>query len=604
MTGRSSAELVRAAPHVLRQYALLADGERGALIGPRGDIAFLCAPKWHDDAVFSSLVGGPGGYAVTPADERFVWGGHYDTDTLIWRSRWVSNDAVIECREALAFPGDPDHVVLLGRVVAGRGVAHVEVVREVRAGFGAHPMSLTHSHDGVWVGRSGPLTFRWSGPATRNAHLSGGRLLLDLVVPPGQERDLVLELSSSSLPQLAPSGDRLWESTENAWRRGVPDLSTSIAPGESRHSYAVLRGLTSASGAMVAAATTALPERAHEGRNYDYRYAWIRDQCYAGQAASVVGDHVLLDAAVKFVTARVLADGPDLDPGYTVDGERIPREREVALPGYPGAPVRAGNWVRGQLQLDTFGEALLLLAAADRSDRLPDDGRRAITVLVAAIADHAEDPDAGIWELQPRRWAHSRLMCAAGLRAAAQSEAAPTAGQWDRFADSLVASVNSDCLHPSGRWQRAPDDPGIDASLLLPGIRGAVPAKDPRHVSTVHAVVEELADDGYVYRFRHDPERRLHELEGAFLLCGFHLSLAELGLAEVGLGRPERSLRWFERTRAALGSPGLFTEEFDVVQRQQRGNLPQAFVHALLMEAAHRLGEAGIDSHGFEAHDR
>ncbi len=590
-------------PHVLRQYALIADGERGALVGPHGDLAFLCAPRWHDDAVFSGLLGGPGGYSVTPADERFVGGGHYETDTLIWRSRWVSTDAAIECREALAFPGDPDRVVLLRRVEAPLGVAHVKVVLDVRAGFGAHPMTLAQGHDprseGVWVGRSGDLNLRWSGPPTRHAHLADGRLVLDLVIPPGEGRDLVLELSASSLPQLPPDPDRAWRRTEEGWRRRVPDLAASAAPGEARHSLAVLRGLTSSTGAMVAAATTALPERADQGRNYDYRYAWIRDQCYAGQAAAVVGDHVLLDAAVRFVTARVLEDGADLSPGYTVEGRAIPHEREVALPGYPGAPVRVGNWVRGQLQLDAFGEALLLLSAAEDAGRLDDDGRRAVGVLIASIAKRAHEPDAGIWELAPRRWAHSRLMCAAGLRAAARVLGPTDATACGELADSLVDSVDDDCLHPSGRWQRSPDDPGVDAALLLPGVRGAVAADDPRNVRTVAAVVDDLADDGYVYRFRHDRDRPLHALEGAFLLCGFHLSLAQLGL-----GRREDAVRWFERTRAAMGSPGLFTEEYDVVQRQLRGNLPQAFVHALLVETAHRLGEAGVEALGFVAHAR
>jgi GH15 family glucan-1,4-alpha-glucosidase len=159
--------------------------------------------------------------------------------------------------------------------------------------------------------------------------------------------------------------------------------------------------------------------------------------------------------------------------------------------------------------------------------------------------------------------------------------------------------VDRDCLHPTGRWQRSPDDSAVDAALLLPGIRGAVVAEDPRNRASVSAVLEELTDDGYVYRFRHDPERPLHESEGAFVLCGFLMSMAQLNL-----GRREEAVRWFERNRAAMGPPGLFAEEYDVVQRQLRGNLPQAFVHALLLESAHRLGRAGVGSTGFQARAR
>lgn len=597
MTSHSFANLIDAAPHTLREYALLADGERGALIGPRGGIAFLCAPRWDDDPVFSSLLGGPGGYAVTPADDRFVWGGHYDQDTLIWRSRWVATDAVIECREALAFPGDPERLVLLRRVEAVLGDAHVQVALEVRAEFGTRPMTVHRGDSGVWEGRSGNVTYRWSNVPAQ-AHVRDGWLVLDLVVPAGQGHDLVLEISSAALPEELPDPPVLWRRTERAWRDTMPDLSSSVAPGESHHSYAVLRGLTSRTGAMVAAATTALPERAETGRNYDYRYAWIRDQCFAGQAAATVGDHALLDSAVRFVSERVLEDGPNLRPAYTVTGDRVPDQRQVRLPGYPGAPVGVGNRVNQQFQLDTFGEALLLLAAADAHDRLDDDARKAVTVLARAIEKRADEPDAGIWEIGQRRWAHSRLMCAAGLRAVA-GRTLVDPGPWQRVADQLVSCVDHDSRHRSGRWQRSPDDPAVDAALLLPGIRGAVPVDDPRHVRTVEAVLDQLTDDGYVYRFRQDPRRPLHTAEGAFLLCGFHMSLAQLGL-----GRREQALRWFERTRAALGTPGLFTEEYDVVQRQLRGNLPQTFVHALLLETAHRLARAGVSPCGFTARDR
>ncbi|NYD40524.1 glycoside hydrolase family 15 protein [Nocardioides panaciterrulae] len=586
------------APVPLRQYAVLADGERGALIGPRGDVAFLCAPQWHDDAVFSSLFGGAGGYAVTPRADRFVWGGSYDQDTLIWRSRWVATDAVIECREALAFPGERDRVVLLRRVEATLGDAHVRIELDCRAGFGTHPMTVRRSADGVWEGHTGDLRYRWSG-APGHARLQDGHLTLDLDVAEGGHHDLVLEISREPLPAQPPHAPDAWARTERAWEETVPDLSASVAPGESHHSYAVLRGLTASSGAMVAAATTALPERADQGRNYDYRYAWIRDQCFAGQAAAAVGGHDLLDSATRFVSARVLADGAQLRPAYTVDGDPVPDERRVPLPGYPGAPVRVGNRANKQFQLDAFGESLLLLSAADRAGRLDGDGTKAIEVLVGAIEQRRGDADAGIWELDDRRWAHSRLICAAGLRAAAEQRGGARAQDWQALADQLVASVDRDCLNSDGYWQRSPHDPEVDASLLLPGIRGAVPAQDPRNLRTVEEIVDRLTDDGFVYRFRQDPDRPLHECEGAFLLCGFHLSLAALVQGDVAA-----ALRWFERNRGALGPPGLFTEEYDVIQRQLRGNLPQAFVHASLLEAAQRLGEAGVSSRGFQARGR
>jgi GH15 family glucan-1,4-alpha-glucosidase len=576
-------------PHVLREYALLADGERGALVGPRGDIAWMCVPRWHSDAAFSTLIGGGGCYAVTPADPRFVWGGYYEDGSLIWRSRWITGGGVIECREALAYPGDVGTAVLLRRVQATDVAARVRVQLDVRAGFGRHKM--THlEHGETWTGRTGPLYLRWSGGQEAKVQ-PDGRLELTLTVAPGERHDFVLELSDQPLRSEPVNAGIAWEATEAAWASELPAFRNSLAPRASRHSYGVLKGLTSGSGAMVAAATMSLPERARAGRNYDYRYAWIRDQCYAGQAVAADGPHRLLDDAVSFVASRLLDDGPGLKPAYTVTGGAVPDEHTLSgLDGYPGGSDKVGNWVNKQFQLDAFGEALLLFAAAARHDHLDSWQWQAAETAVAAIRDRRDDPDAGVWELDDKRWAHSRLACVAGLRAIAGVAASPQAGEWETLADSLLASVSSDCVHPTGRWQRAPDDDRTDAALLLAAIRGATTADDPRAQATLRAIEDDLARDGYLYRFRHD-QRPLHDAEGAFVLCGFLMALA---LHQQG--REAEAVGWFERNRAACGPPGLLTEEFDVIQRQLRGNLPQAFVHALLFESAARLARPGADS--------
>ena len=128
-------------PFALRDYSLIADGERGALIGPRGDIAWLCAPAWESDAVFSNLIGGGGCYAVTPAG-RYTWGGYYSPRSLIWNSRWVTRGSVLESREALALPSDPHTLVLLRRVSSTGGPGRAQAVLDVRASFGLDRMGL------------------------------------------------------------------------------------------------------------------------------------------------------------------------------------------------------------------------------------------------------------------------------------------------------------------------------------------------------------------------------------------------------------------------------------------------------------------------------
>jgi GH15 family glucan-1,4-alpha-glucosidase len=193
-------------------------------------------------------------------------------------------------------------------------------------------------------------------------------------------------------------------------------------------------------------------------------------------------------------------------------------------------------------------------------------------------------PDAGIWELDNRPWTHSRLTAAAGLRAIAGVAPASTPiGDWLALADKITAETTASSLHPDGHWQRSPDDERLDAALLIPGLRGAIPADDPRTTTTLRAYLRELTGDGYAYRFRHSP-RPLYEAEGSFLLCGF---LTALALHHHG--EPVEARAWYERTHSACGPAQLFSEEYDPHQHQMRGNVPQAFVHALAVEAAAAL---------------
>ncbi|MEU6370249.1 glycoside hydrolase family 15 protein [Streptomyces sp. NPDC046931] len=568
-------------PHPLHDYALLADGERGALIGPDGVLTWLCAPTWHDDAVFASLIGGGGVYSVTPR-ARYVPGGYYEEGTLIWRSRWVTTDGVVECRETLAYPGDENRLVLLRRLLAVDGTAQIRVLLDPHADYGRAPLTSVHrDDDGVWHLATGRHLLRWQGAASATVRNEG--LTADLVLKPGKSHDLVLECSCSPLPPTPPRAEQAWAATERAWRQSMPPLET-VAARDAGRAYALLRGLTTHGGGMVAAATTSLPERAEAGRNYDYRYVWIRDQSYAGQAAAAAGTPELLDSAVRFVSERLLDDGPRLAPAYTVHGTRVPGQHELDLPGYPGGFSRIGNHVSRQFQLDCFGEALLLLAAAERLDRLDADAWKAADLAVRAIAERHGEPDAGIWELEARRWTHSRLICVAGLRALADAAPhRPLADTCTRLADTLFAETAASSVHADGHWQRAPDDPAVDAALLLPAVRGALPADDPRTRATLAACRERLTQDHFVYRFRHD-DRPLEEAEGAFVLCGFVMALAEHQQ-----GHTADAYRWFERNRGACGASGLYAEEFDIAQRQLRGNLPQAFVHAMLLETAARF---------------
>ncbi len=565
--------------HVLRDLALVADGQRGALIGPDGDVVWMCAPRWHDAAVLSQLIGGGGSYSVTP-EGRYTWGGSYEDGTLIWRSRWAIGSSIVECAAALALPADPHRVVLLQRIRGIRGPASLRVTVDIRGRFGSHTMQQIEClADGTWTARTGDLRVRWTGG--QGAQLDPeGRLVMTLPVAAGDTHDLVLEVSDRPLPAV-PDSPLLWESTRRSWQNAVPRLEQSAAPRDARLAAAVLSGLSSPGGGMVAAATLGLPERADEQRNYDYRFAWIRDQCYAGMAAAAAGLDDLVDGSVRFVSERLLDAGSELKPAYLIDGQSVPAERTLSVPGYPGGSAVAGNWVNQQFQLDAFGEVLRLLSAAARLDRLGAEGWQAARLALQSIATRWDERDAGIWELSPAWWTHSRLAAVAGLRQAAM--VLPDGGERadaSALADRILAKTAQTCLHRDGYWQRSPQDTGVDAALVWPAVCGALPTDDPRTTETLRQVMGTLTDDEYAYRYRIDG-RPLGSAEGAFLLCGFMVSMA---LAQQG--DDVGAARWFERNRSACGSPGLFTEEYDVAERQLRGNIPQAFVHAALLHAS------------------
>jgi alpha,alpha-trehalase len=573
----------------LRDYAFIADGRRGALIGPSGDVAWMCFPAWSDEAVFAGLLDSGGVYRVAPA-ECFVTGGYYEPRSLIWRSRFVTHNGIFESRDALVYPGSGERAILLRRVFAVDGAGEMIVEFAPANDYGRRAVSGWRHQGNTFIARDEGLSVRFHAPSdakvTRHSSREKG-LEFHLKVVPGEHHDFVAEFVCGLPPREPPDPDECWRLTEAAWRAAVPDCAHVIAGTDVARSLAVLRGMTDSDGATVAAATTSLPERNDADRNYDYRFCWIRDICYVGQAgAAIAGAEAVLDDAVRFVGGRLRAEKDHTAPAYLGNGDPIYPPAKLDLPGYPGGnDVVVGNRVREQFQLDLFGESLLLFARAASCDRLDAEGWRAASIALDAIERRWDDPEAGIWELEPKRWTHSRLVCVAGLRAISQAGAPK---EWGAraltLADHLLDRTNATSLHPTGRWQRAPDDERPDASLLLAEIRGALSSSDPRSEATRSSISSELSKDHYLYRYR-NPSHELGEDEGALLICNFWMALATLGS-----GAHIEAARWFERGRSAMSTTGLFSEEFDVGEHQLRGNLPQAFIHAMFIEAAAAQG--------------
>ena len=334
-------------PHVLRDYALIADGERGAIVGPRGEITWLCFPGWDAEPVVASLLGGAGEYVVRPSEDHFVWGGQYDDDTLVWRNRWMVGGSIVECVEAMAFPGQPDRMTLVRQVRAVAGPASVDATLTLRAPDGTSLATRPRHYANLWEFDAGGLFVRWTVPS--RARWSRGVASLHIDLEPGSCASLVLELATSPLTMPPPDADQTIRETTERWRSAARRLQGCRAERDARTGLTLLRGLTAGTGAMVAAATTSLPERADEGRNYDYRYAWIRDQCYAGTAGRARRRGRLSDPR-RCGAVRVRAR-PGRRPGAAAGLPRVGRTRTTRahgrssrLSGRAACRVRQSRW--------------------------------------------------------------------------------------------------------------------------------------------------------------------------------------------------------------------------------------------------------------------
>ncbi len=385
------------------------------------------------------------------------------------------------------------------------------------------------------------------------------------------------------------------------------------------HSGRVLQALSyRPTGAICAAATTSLPEVVGGERNWDYRYAWVRDASFTIEALWVAAcpdeANEFFESMTAFAAGSLQESG-DLQIMFGIGGERDLTERELPhLPGWRGStPVRVGNGAWQQRQLDVYGE---LLSAVHRlSDRLfdraqrvgpaaaPDRwgapptltrGTRAFLVELAEVAARRwQEKDHGIWEVRgaPRHFLYSKLMCWVALdRAIALADVLGATGRvptFTRTQDEIRRAILEEGWSDRvGAFTQSFGSDDLDASSLMVGLVGFLPADDAMVMSTIDATERRLTDDrGLVYRYRAGDG--LVGDEGAFLLCTFWLAQA---LARAG--RPARARVVFERAAAFVNDVGLLAEEVDPVSGELLGNFPQAFSHIGLVNAAWAIAEA------------
>jgi GH15 family glucan-1,4-alpha-glucosidase len=365
----------------------------------------------------------------------------------------------------------------------------------------------------------------------------------------------------------------------------------------------VLKGLTyRPTGAIVAAPTTSLPETVGGERNWDYRFAWIRDSSLTLDALYT---GACSDEAVEFVSFMTSAAGGRASGGalqimYGVGGEHDLSERELGhLSGWRGSrPVRVGNDAWDQVQLDVYGE---LLTALYRYRERLGDLHPEIRAFVADLADTAAhrwtEPDSGIWEMrgQPMHHLSSKVMCWTALDRAVAL--APELGEhakvaeWSAARDEIRAAIlTRGWSERRQAYAQALDSDELDAAVLLMPLYGFLPASDPRMRSTIETVARELTDDGLVLRYR---SRRgenadgLSGAEGTFVICSFWLVDCLARAGEV-----DRAEALYEQLAGYANDLGLLAEEIDTASGEQLGNFPQAYSHIGLITAGSALDRA------------
>jgi GH15 family glucan-1,4-alpha-glucosidase len=392
--------------------------------------------------------------------------------------------------------------------------------------------------------------------------------------------------------------DRDLDQTLRWWRRWAHTLRLDGRDEPAaRRSGIVLKAMThEPTGAIVAAPTTSLPEAPGGPRNFDYRYAWVRDSSFSSRAFAELGASREADAFRAFIMRSAAGHADDLQVVYGVGGERRLDASELhALEGYGGAsPVRVGNSAAGQRQLDAYGELVNLTWRWHRRGHSPsDDDWRFLVSLIDHAADQWRAPDCGIWEWpgEPDHFVHSKVLCWSaldrGIRLADECMRRAPTRRWAQARDEIREEIERRGYdRKRGVYVQAFDRTELDAALLLLPTVEFVDWCDERMVRTTAAIREDLdAGEGLLYRYRRDDG--LPGQEGAFLCCSFWLAECLAQQGDLGEARGV-----FDRAVSVGNDLGLFSEEVDPTTGELLGNFPQALTHLSHISAAVSLAQA------------
>jgi GH15 family glucan-1,4-alpha-glucosidase len=596
------------------EHALLSDRHSSALVDSAGSVEWLSFPRFDSPSVFGRLLGPHAGHWQVSPVGAFRSRRRYVDRTLVLETSFTAATGTLVLTDAMALgPDNGGHRLgvdvphlLVRRIACTEGDVDVRMSYVPRPEYGL-VIPLLSAVDGGVTGRGGADWLVLTTPVA--LELSGGAASASLHLHEGQTVHLGLHRSTlEQTPAHIWSQDELsarLDDTIAAWRSWSDLHQTYDGPWRDlvHHSGRVLQGLSfQPSGAVVAAATTSLPEGIGGERNWDYRYSWVRDSSFTMDALWVAACPDEAGDFFAFMTtaaASAIGPGQGLQIMFGVGGEHDLSERELPhLPGWRDSrPVRVGNGAWNQTQIDVYGE--LLGAAhrlADHLSGIDDDTKRFLVACADAAAAQWVEKDQGIWEVrgEPQHFLYSKVMCWVALdRAIALAgtiDAADRVDTWKRSRAEIVDRVVRDGWNDeAGAFTQYIGSTALDASNLMMAVVGFLPADDPRMLATIDATAQRLTDDrGLVYRYRTaDGVDGLAGDEGTFLLCTFWLAQA-LAMS----GQVERARAVFESALEFVNDVGLLAEEVDTDTGELLGNFPQAFSHIGLVNAAWAITQA------------
>jgi len=599
-------------PHIA-DYGFLSDCEATALVAPSGNVEWMCLPRMDSPSVFAAILDrGAGGFRLGPADLRVPAARRYLPGTMILETSWGTPTGWIIVRDVLLIgpwhheegelshthrraPTDYDAAhVLLRMVRCVSGEAQITLDCEPIFDYGRKFAHWAYTdrgyHQGVATADGERLELRLT--TDMRLGFEGGRAMARTMLREGDTRFCALSWSTHEPPYTFEDAYQRLVWTAHHWQHWLARGTFPDHPWRRylERSALTLKGLTFApTGALIAAATTSLPEAPRGDRNWDYRYTWIRDSTLALWGLYTLGFDWEADDFFWFI-ADVAERDEELQVMYGIDGERDLDEHILDhLSGYEGAkPVRVGNAAYRHRQNDVWGAVLGAFYIHTRSrDRLDERIWPILKRQVESAIKHWREPDRGIWEVRGelQHFTSSKVLCWVavdrGAKLARLREEPELAECWQAVADEIHADVCAHGVSERGVFRQHYGTDALDASLLLIPLLHFLPPDDPRVRATVLAIADELTVDELVLRYETKrTDDGMSGEEGTFTICSFWLVSALTAIEE-----HNRARRLCERILSFASALGLYAEEIDPVSGRHLGNFPQAFTHLSLINA-------------------